>query len=185
MVCASSPLVSYPRWLLEEEHISLIVSSASRGSGAQRWGRGSPLTPGRWCRALKRRVRRRQPVGEELEDGSGLVEVAIGGVESDGAVGEEVESDGGVEEREGRPPKLEHGGGGCASSGVAVVWSNVRTRSAARWAARWDGGLHDGTMGLRSTRKSLGRTNRCHRRDGMPSILLVPHRSLRVTKHGL
>jgi hypothetical protein len=38
-------------------------------------------------------------VGEELEDGSGLVEAAIGEVESDGAVAEEVESDGGMEER--------------------------------------------------------------------------------------
>jgi hypothetical protein len=38
-------------------------------------------------------------VGEELEDGSGLVEAAIGEVESDGAVTEEVESDGGMEER--------------------------------------------------------------------------------------
>jgi hypothetical protein len=62
MVCSSSPLVSYPRWLLEplvsyprwlleEEHISLIVSSAEVGVG------GSPLTWGRLCRALKRRVR--------------------------------------------------------------------------------------------------------------------------------
>jgi hypothetical protein len=75
----------------------------------------------------------------------------FGEVESDGAVGEEVESDGGVEEREGRPPELEHGGGGCASSGVAVVRSNARTRSTTWWAARWDGGLHDGTMSLRST----------------------------------
>jgi hypothetical protein len=48
---------------------------------------------------LKRRVRWRQPVGEELEDGSGLVEAAIGEVESDGAVEEEVESNGGMEER--------------------------------------------------------------------------------------
>jgi hypothetical protein len=75
--------------------------------------------------------------GEELEDGSGLVEAAIGEVDSDGAVGEEVESDGGVEEREGRPPELERGGGGCASSGVAVVRSDALIEEAARWAARW------------------------------------------------
>jgi hypothetical protein len=76
-------------------------------------------------------------MGEELEDGSGLVEAAIGEVDSDGAVGEEVESDGGVEEREGRPPELERGGGGCASSGVAVVRSDALIEEAARWAARW------------------------------------------------
>jgi hypothetical protein len=41
-------------------------------------------------------------MGEELEE----LEAAIGEVESDGAVGEEVESNGEVEEREGRPPEL-------------------------------------------------------------------------------
>jgi hypothetical protein len=41
-------------------------------------------------------------MGEELEE----LEAAIGEVESDGAVGEEMESNGGVEEREGRPPEL-------------------------------------------------------------------------------
>ena len=56
--------------------------------------RMSPLTG--WVKAAD---------GEELEDGSAL-ESAIGKEESDGAVGEEVESDGGVEEREGRPPEL-------------------------------------------------------------------------------
>jgi hypothetical protein len=39
-------------------------------------------------------------MGEELEE----LEAAIREVGSDGAVGEEVESNGGVEEREGRPP---------------------------------------------------------------------------------
>jgi hypothetical protein len=87
-----------------------------------------------------------------LEDGSGL-EAAIGEVESDGAVGEEVESDGGVEEGEGRPPELERGGGGCASSGwspLAVVRSDVRTHAGPhvglhaghRWATRWASGPH-------------------------------------------
>ena len=54
----------------------------------------SPLTG--WVKAAD---------GEELEDGSAL-EATIGEVESDGAVGEEVESDDGVDEREGRPPEL-------------------------------------------------------------------------------
>jgi hypothetical protein len=64
-------------------------------------------------------------------------------------------------ERKGRPP-------------AAVA--GIRSRP-------WLGsGLHDG-MGLRSTQKSLGRTNRCHMR--VPFILLVPHRLLRVTEHGL
>jgi hypothetical protein len=54
----------------------------------------SPLTG--WVKAAD---------GEELEDGSAL-EATIGEVESDGAVGEEVECDDGVEEREGRPPEL-------------------------------------------------------------------------------
>ena len=58
----------------------------------------------------------------------------IGEVEFDGAVREEVESDGGVEEREGRPPELERGGGGCASSGVAVVRSYALVEEATRWA---------------------------------------------------
>jgi hypothetical protein len=62
---------------------------------------------------------------------------------------------------------VERSGGSCASPRIR---SNATTRSPARWDARWDGGLHDGTMGLRSTRKSLGRTNRCHRRAGMPFI---------------
>jgi hypothetical protein len=68
---------------------------------------------------------------------------------------------------------VERSGGSCASPWLeppARIRSNATTRSAARWDARWDGGLHDGTMGLRSTRKSLGRTNRCHRRAGMPFI---------------
>jgi hypothetical protein len=94
----------------------------------------------------------------------------IGEVEFDGAVREEVESDGGVEEREGRPPELS----AVEEDARAHGWSRRRglrrIRSAARWATRWDGGLHDGTMGLRSTRKLLGRTNRCHRRAGMPFI---------------
>ena len=64
------------------------------------------------------------------------------------------------------------GGGGYSD------WSRAVHRAVRRWAARWDGPqIH--------TKKSLGRTNRCHRRAGMPSILLVPHRPLRVTEHGL
>jgi hypothetical protein len=64
---------------------------------------------------------------EELEDGSGL-EAAIGEVEFDGAVGEEVESDGGVEEREGRPLELS----AVEEEPPAVIRSNARMRSAAR-----------------------------------------------------
>jgi hypothetical protein len=42
-----------------------------------------------------------------------------------------------------------------------------------------------GWMGLRSTQKIVGPHEPLHRRAGMPSILLVPHRPLRVTEHGL
>jgi hypothetical protein len=40
-----------------------------------------------------------------------------------------------------------------------VIRSNARMRSAARWAARWASLGY--TLGLRSTRKSLGHTNPC------------------------
>jgi hypothetical protein len=109
-----------------------------------------------------------------------------GGVRRRGGGGGGVRWGGGGEG--GEAAGVERSGGSCASPWLEpppVIRSNARTWSAARWAARWDGGLHDGTMGLRSTRKSLGRTNRCHKRAGMASILLVPHQPFRVTEHGL
>jgi hypothetical protein len=61
-------------------------------------------------------------------------------------------------------------------------WSRRRPWLEIRSWPWLDSGLHDG-MGLRSTQKSLGRTNRCHMR--VSSILLVSHRLLRVTEHSL
>jgi hypothetical protein len=63
-----------------------------------------------------------------------------------------VESDGGVEEREGRPPELERGGGGCASA-RAVGWRwlgqmlslkrpHAGPHARHRWATRWASGSH-------------------------------------------
>jgi hypothetical protein len=92
----------------------------------------SPLTG--WVKAVD---------GKELEDGSAL-ESAIGKEESDGAVGEEVESDDGVEGREGRPPELSAveearvAGAACGRG-----WRLGRAH-AGQWAGRW--------MGLRSTK---------------------------------
>jgi hypothetical protein len=92
--------------------------------------RMSPLTG--WVKAAD---------GEELEDGSAL-EAAIG-EESDGAVGEEVESDDGVEERKGRPPELSavkeaRGTTVAGAAGGRGPWLDGRLH-AGHWAARWDG----------------------------------------------
>jgi hypothetical protein len=82
---------------------------------------------------------------EELEDGSGL-EAAIREVGSDDAVGEEVESDGGVKEREGRPPEL------------SAVEEAARARGLGqmRQHGRPHGGMHAGTVGCTMGRWASG-----------------------------